>query len=141
MAIAKIKFESKKLQRDIRLLARALEHGDSFWNEIGKSAVKTVRKNIDRGGRPSKWVPRKKKYSWPILKKTKALYRSIKYRIGKESLIIYSNLVYASRQNWGYNKNGISHPARPYLVIPQEDEKGLAKIVQSYLVSAFLGRR
>lgn len=70
-----------------------------------KSAVVFFRKSFTQkgwtGGNFEGWAMRKRKYDWPILRKSKDLYNSFTIDRGNNSYVITADVDYASYHNEG----------------------------------------
>jgi phage virion morphogenesis protein len=139
------------LKRRLDELARDLHQVERPLKAIGTYMVGSVQKNFQAQGRPQKWTPlapstlrgrRKGKGSGgpSILTDTARLKNSIQSKIAisaDPSVSIGSNVKYARRQQEGFPKGtgrGHAHtPARPFLVIQDEDVPAMGKIVVKVL--------
>lgn len=90
------------LQGQIPQLEVNLQRG---LDKVGRYMVRSVQKNFERGGRPA-WAPVKSGET-PLVASGK-LYRSVKYMVGKNEVVILAGegLPYARIHHFG----GVTHP-------------------------------
>ena len=98
--------------------------------QIGAMLVESVRRNFDEGGRPEKWEPLKgKNAARTPLVKTGGLRDSIRAALENGAIELQSPLPYASFQQEGTR----TIPARPFLVVQEEDYEKAGRIIAGYL--------
>jgi len=142
---SRLKTILKKLDKKVRNLKPAFE-------EIGELLVTSITKNFEVGGRYSvpgtwrggsnKWQPLspatlKRKRGNKILIETTNLLNSINWQADIDSVEVGSNRVYAAIHQFG-GKAGrgrkVTIPARPYLVVQQENLDEITDILGDYLL-------
>lgn len=105
---------------------------------IGAVGVRSIRKNFDVGGRPP-WKPLAKytirmKGSNKILVDTGRLENSITFRVENNTVIWYTNVEYAPLHQYGGRVGRNEIPARPFLVLQDEDIKEIRSIIRKALM-------
>ena len=106
------------------------------WLEVGQLVKKSVQDNFVAGGRPTKWVPRTRKYPHPILRKSLKLMNSIYVEPGKNKVAIGTRVIYQAVHQFGHNfSDGRSIPARPYLMVQPQDIKDIQVIFRRHILS------
>ena len=111
-------------------------------SHLRKSAphfVSAIKRNFDAGGRPAGWPPKKSGGACHLTASGR-LRGSIKDRVsGDELRIGPSGLPYAAIHHFG-GRAGIRHtakiPARPYLVLPEDEKETGRKIVAESMQKA-----
>lgn len=140
-------------------LAFDTRHVEHTLQAIGVYAVGSIQKNFEEQGRPKKWSPlspvtvalrlRGKRHKsgggMKILQDSTDLKNSISERVvlgGSESYVaVGTNKQYARRQHEGYPGDKSAKlfsghrptPARPFLMLQEEDKPKIAKIVERAL--------
>jgi len=143
-------------------LAAALGDTTPANRIIGEYVRGSVLKNFEAQGRPEPWTPladatlwgrvRGKKFTKRggltknaerrisgarILMRTGRLRKSIGYLAGKDKVTIGTNLIYSAIQQFG-GMAGRGHqveiPARPYLMLQDEDQPAIEKILGDWLL-------
>lgn len=145
------------------MMERTFDHADA-WASIGEEMLNSIRTNFEVGGRPTKWpdvqmdylvkklggirkvfkkvgegrkeyavrVPMMKKIMGnKILIASGRLLDSMTYLLIKDGVEIGTNLVYAATHQFG--RGGI--PARPFLLMQEEDKTMVEGIIQKYILS------
>ncbi|SFM68021.1 phage virion morphogenesis protein [Thermodesulforhabdus norvegica] len=126
--------------------------------EIGELIVSSVIENFEREGRyaeegswkggSKRWKRlspvteelRRRRGHWPgkILTESGRLRSSIHYSAGSNEVTVGTNVVYAAIHQFG-GKAGRGHkveiPARPYLVVQDEDLEAIEEIIIDYLIN------
>lgn len=129
----------------VRLLERAkeqLKNLQPVMGEIGEIGRSSIEKNFAVGGRPEKWKTSKRALAMggQTLVDRSILKNSITKKAFETRAEIGTNVVYAAIHHFG-GKAGrgrkVTIPARPYLMIQDEDWPGIKKALMSYIV----GRR
>lgn len=105
---------------------------------IGVYMVNSVQKNFDAQGRPKKWAPLSENYrKWKtkhgfsdrILILTNTLRKSINYKASD-----FETRVFAGEKYGVYHQTGTRKmPARPFLVIQEEDKTFIKRIIDEYI--------
>jgi len=110
--------------------------------EFGRSMMISVGRNFAEQGRPERWKPLApstaiRRGSGPILVDTGRLRASIGYRAGSHGLSVIARAGYAAIQQRGcragrYGRTVI--PARPFLVLQEDDRRRLMSLLETYLM-------
>lgn len=126
-----IRFDRADLTRKLRRAQHRARHLGPAFRMIGREAIKSIRKNFTASGRPKKW-PRRKPGSGrhKLLLLSRSLRESIKAQVFGDGVEIGSELVYAATHQYGRD----AIPARPYLLVQEEDEATFATIIEKYIV-------
>jgi phage virion morphogenesis protein len=96
-----------------------------------------VKKNFEAGGRPSGWAA-KKDGSASHLMKSGNLVGGIRSRVEDRAIVIYTSGVagaYAAVHQFGSDKQNI--PARPYMIIPDDEKDILFQIIAGSIEETF----
>ena len=141
-----IKLNNKEIEKHLLELAKKAENLRPVMKNIAGILAYSTEENFKAEGRPDKWVnlaestkkERQKKGHWPgqILQVTGQLASSVNTYYDNDCAIIGSNLDYAAIHQLGGNA-GKNHsaeiPARPYILLQQEDEKNIIDEITNYL--------
>ena len=95
-----------------------------------------VRQNFKQGGRP-KWLGIKYRNGKPLID-TGALRDNINQAYDNDTALVGTNMVYAAIHNFGGmagRNRKVRIPARPFLVLTNEDKQDLMDDVQDYFRS------
>lgn len=132
---------------------------------IGNLAVKSIRQNFINGGRPNAWT-KSKKAKGKTLIGTGALMKGIHYTVDEDgTTIMTSKLPYAHILHFGgktrpheiraknrkalhflgifrkkVNHPGSDIPARPYMILQDEDIQAMEKMMVLHITGNTLGR-
>lgn len=152
----KIEVDDKGMQKMLRELSERMEDLTPVMRRIGELLVSSVQENFNREGRysepgswrggPKRWQElapstirqRERQGYWPgqILTRTGRLKSSINYHAGKDHVVVGTNLIYAAIHQFG-GKAGRGHraniPARPFLVVQDEDLEEIREIIRDYI--------
>ena len=153
----KMKIDDRQINELLRRLRRKMGDLTPVMEEIGELIVSSVQENFNRGGRysePGSWRGGNKKWKelapstirererqgyWPgqILVRTGDLKESITYDAGKDYVIVGTwDIDYAAIHQFG-GKAGRKHaakiPARPFLVVQDEDLEEIKEIILDYI--------
>lgn len=103
---------------------------------IGEIVRTSIVKNFEQGGRPAKWTPSKKSGGMTLIK-TARLMKSITANAYPDRAEIGTNVIYAAIQQLG-GKAGrgkkVTIPARPFLMVQNEDWTEIASAMNNYLL-------
>jgi len=153
MANIEIKYDDRKVRRMLKRLSRRVSDMTPVMREIGGIVRTSVIKNFEVGGRykakgsieggAKRWRPRKKSRPQRILIQSGRLMGSINARPSSDSVKIGpDNVVYGAIHQLG-GKAGrgkkVTIPARPYLVIQQEDKTEMIKAIDRHLKKGVRG--
>ncbi len=149
--------DDREMKQLLRSLSRKMSNMRPLMSELGEIAISSIEKNFEVGGRYSspeswrggsrKWKPlaaptikqRAKKGYWPgkILQRVGQLAASISKKVSRDSVSVGTNKIYAAIQQFG-GKAGRGHkvtiPARPYIVIQDEDITEMKAAINNYLL-------
>ena len=141
-----IKLNNKEIERYLLELAKKAENLRPVMKNIAGILAYSTEENFKSEGRPDKWKDladstkkqREKNGHWPgqILQVTGQLASSINTYYDNDSAVIGSNLEYAAIHQLGgqTGKNkSVDIPARPYILLQQEDEKNIIDVITDYL--------
>jgi phage virion morphogenesis protein len=133
-----------------------LEYMTPLMKIIGAIIQASVQKNFEEGGRP-KWAPlspvtllRRKSSGGPLVVQGFAggLLGSISYKATERKVTIGTNKIYGAVQQFGAGKGAFGQtsrgapipwgdiPARPYLMVQDEDWTEIGAEVKEYLVGS-----
>ena len=134
----------KRIQRlttDTRQIERPLKAS-------GVLMLGSIERNFREQGRPQKWqglaattLARRRRGRGrggpQILIDTARLKNSMDMRVNKEGVEVGTNVIYARRQHFGYpggkGRGRSRTPARPFLLLQDEDIKSIAAIFRRHL--------
>jgi len=137
----------KVLNRTSRL-RRDIKHVERPMKAAGTYMIGSIVKNFNAGGRPTKWAKLddstiagrrrgKKKGGIKILVDMGQLRNSNSMRLRSDGVEVGTNMVQAKRQHFGYpghpGPGGAKTPARPFMLLQDEDSEGIAKIFSRHL--------
>ena len=149
-----IKIDIKVTKDEIRPMMVELKKrmGDlsPVMKNIGETALTSIRKNFEVGGRPGSWPGLKlstikgrlAQGHWPgkILIRhgvSGGLLGSLSYKAHSDRVVLSANKVYAAIHHFG-GKAGRGHkaniPARPFMLIQQEDWEEIKRLAEAYLL-------
>jgi phage virion morphogenesis protein len=132
----------------VRQLATDTRHVERPMRAAGEVLRRSVEQNFRAQGRPQKWqglapatLARRRRgrgRSGPqILIDTGRLKNSISYRLMTEGVEVGTNVRYARRQQFGFEKKpGRGHaetPKRPFLMVQDEDIETIANIFKRHI--------
>lgn len=108
-------------------------------DKIGRWMVDSVHKNFDSQGRPTPWKPQKTpSKTGRILYLSGSLYNAIRYTSGSQSARVYISggkaSKYAKIHQHGGSTGRSYIPARPYLMIQEEDEVFINRVLADYVM-------
>jgi phage virion morphogenesis protein len=129
VAGVRIKVDARRLRRALREAGRDM--GDA-WAEIGQLILTSVIRNFDAGGRPQRWAPLKHRSGKPLID-TGRLRNSITARSDSDSAEVGTNVIYAATHQFGRG----AIPARPFLVLQDEDEDEIGRIIGRHITAPF----
>jgi phage gpG-like protein len=155
----------RELDATLRNAARSLSDWKEPLDKSGVYMYQSIDKNFQSGGRPSKWkghhwLTKKLRGSGQILSDTGRLRQSVtskgagsKYQLSSNKLVIGSNLKArgSSRLLADIQQNGVPAgankvfgkpgkggiPARPFLLIQNEDGEKIEEIFKDYIEGVF----
>ncbi|MFA7175540.1 MAG: phage virion morphogenesis protein [Kiritimatiellia bacterium] len=106
---------------------------------VGEVVQTSVQRNFEAGGRPGRWKPlsaktlKYKKNGKILVDKGMAggLLGSIHYTVGRNSVIIGTDKIYAAAHQFGYSPRNLS--ARPFLMVQDEDTVEIIAELADYI--------
>lgn len=135
-----IKLEAQVLRRKLRRAVHRAGNLEPAFERIGKELLRSIRKTFRAAGRPQKWIARKPqrrgagRRGRPLVK-TGALRDSITAQLIAGGVEVGSTLPYAATHQYGRTwGRGSPIPARPYLVVQDEDRAEFDRIIERYLL-------
>ncbi len=151
-----IGIEMRQLLRGLGEAAKRGRDMQPAWSSVGALLLKSVRDNFDSSGRPTPWQPLSVKSLLNIgggarrartargrraiaghkilIGQSGLLINSINFVADRNGVVVGSNLIYAATHQYGRTTGrGAPIPARPYLVLQQEDESAINKVIANYL--------
>lgn len=102
------------------------------WLVVGEIYRQSIHRNFIMGGRPTKWRKRKKKYPWPILRKSDTLKNAHYVRLIPNGVAVGNPLIYARAQFLG--RPEINLVARNALVGQPADRKKADKVLRDSII-------
>jgi phage virion morphogenesis protein len=148
-----VKMDIKILKDEIRPMLAELKKRmgnlSPLMKNVGETALTSIRKNFELGGRPSKWKAlklstiksRTAQGHWPgkILIRHGAsggLLGSLNYKAYGDRVVLSANKVYAAIHHFG-GQAGRGHkvriPKRPFMLIQKEDWEEIKNLTGRYL--------
>ena len=100
---------------------------------IGNKMRDSIHRNFIEGGRPNRWVPRKKSYPWPILRKTNSLAMAHTVELIENGVSVVNRKPYQAVHNFGYPPRNI--PERRYMLFQDGEVKEYTEIVTNHILS------
>ena len=148
MAGVQIVVSSRKLNAAIKRAEDACKNTLPYWRAMGKMLIASVHRNFAAGGRPDKWAPLDPEYAaWRakhapgrILVRESALRDSVFATPDERGVTIGAKAPYATIHQRGgrAGRGGRSRiPARPFLVIQDEDKAQLVEQFEKRVARAW----
>ncbi len=162
MTTIDVKIDDKEVKALLTELQTKMKNLTPAFREIGQIVRSSVIKNFMEGGRPEKWKPhaestilgsirkgyftKKGKLREPISRKlrkgkvlinTGRLMKSIKSKAFSDRVEVGTNVIYSAIHQFGGKagrRGQITIPARPFLLIQDEDWKEIKSALTSYLM-------
>lgn len=159
-----VSVDSERAGRALKLAAQHCKDLRPALKSIGEHMLRSVDRNFAAEGRPMKWRPwsmatiesrrggRGKTYTKKgqlraatsrmltaskILTMSSRLRRSVTYQVQPESVLVGTNVIYAAIHQFGGECGRgkmVRMPARPYLMVQDEDWDAIADIVYSHVL-------
>jgi phage virion morphogenesis protein len=138
--------DDKQLQQSISAIIKRMGSPEPALEIIGATVKASVQRNFEVGGRPEGWEPlspatmAQKKGGGVLVQQGYAggLLGSINVAVDKDQVRIGTNKIYAAIHQFG-GKAGpgrkVSIPARPFLMVQDEDWDEINAALQDYLLS------
>jgi len=141
MAGANVTFEIKDeaVRAHLQGLVNRVENPTPLMKIFGAVVTRSVQKNFEVGGRPSKWEPSARAIATGgktliIQGWAGGLLGSINYQASRDEVKIGTPKIYGAVHQFGYKTNNI--PARPYLLIQDEDWETMIRKAEQWLTQA-----
>lgn len=128
------------VRAELGKLAGRLDDLTPVMRNIGEIVRTSVERNFAAGGRPVKWKPSKRveKYGGQTLSDTGRLRRSFTVRAYKDRAEVGTNVSYAAIHQFGgivsMGKKSVRIPARPFLMVQNEDWVKMRRYLERYIV-------
>lgn len=123
----------RPLQLRLEALADRLSDLEGLLERVAPLAARAIERNFDAEGRPEPWLPlapatlRRKPPGLKILQRTGRLRRSIRTRVEASAIVLSTDVPYAAAHQFGVPRRRL--PARPFLVLTNEDQEEVAQAV------------
>jgi len=118
---------------------------------IGETVKTSVVRNFLEGGRPEKWTPlspktlKKKRNKGRVLMEETHLMNSVSWKATARSVEVGTNKVYAAIHQFGgeagRKSKRVTIPARPYLLVQDEDIAEIRASITAHIMAAEKGGR
>ena len=150
--IAEIKFHDGELSRALGRVIELLRNPEKTFEEMAIMMEKSMRKNIDEGGRYSgdphlgrggntKFKKLKTRVGGLPLKTSSPnrIYKSITHDVRKDGFIVGTSEKIGAINNMGApnRSRGGTLPARPFVVVQPQDLKDMKKLIASKIKNAW----
>lgn len=137
-----------RLLRRVEKLATDARHVEAPLKAAGAVMLSSVEQNFREGGRPQRWqgladstLGRRRRgrgRGGPrVLIDTARLKNSMSYRLVQGGIEVGTNVIYARRHHFGYEggegRGRSETPARPFLLIHDEDIRDIGEIFQRHV--------
>lgn len=160
-------FRDRAVRRSLEDAQRRARDMTPVYRDWGHRMLNSVSQNFRVGGRPDRWAPlaqatilgrlggkrkamkrkggmrapaARKAAGFKTLVRSARLKNSISYRLISNGIEVGTNVVYAAIHQYG-GKAGrgrsVTIPARPYLVVQDEDLRVMADAMERHIVSVF----
>jgi len=128
-------YSDKEIIRKLNELKNRIGNIRPILSSIGETVRSSVVHNFTVGGRPSKWDESKRVLlsGGQTLKDTGRLVNSINWKVFDNKVEIGTNVKYAAELHYGRKDKKL--PARPFLLIHNEDKKEFLEIIQRKLMT------
>jgi len=150
MAGASVTVRADDLVRALRCAERAAVDMRPAWMQVGEHMLRSIDKNFNAEGRPDRWkrplaasTLKRKKPGKKILGASGRLRRSITrataVRARGDGVVVGTNVVYAAIHQFGGQAGRgrkVTLPARPYLMVHDEDLGAIVDIVNDHVMGA-----
>jgi phage virion morphogenesis protein len=131
------------VKRDLRRMLRKIDDQTELWEAVGFLMDRSVKKNFYSEGRPDKWTPlsparlKQKLPGKKILQDFSDLVNSITAEADSKGVTIATNKEYGAIHQFGGEAGRktarVKIPARPYLLVQDEDHEAIAAMIERYL--------
>lgn len=163
MAGYAISINSRRAQKHLEAAADAARRMRTAFADCGEAMLRSVNQTFAAEGRPQHWAPLEATTLWhkvggvrkatkkrggglkkaaarklagnKILTDTARLRRSIHYRAYADHVQVGTNVIYARAHQMGYAPRNL--PARPFLVVQNEDRTRFRRILLHHIVEPF----
>lgn len=133
-----VSIDDKEVRNMLTALQNRMGNLTPVMKTIGETVRTSVIRNFEQGGRPTRWKSSKraKKEDGKTLIDTARLRNSITARAYRDRAVVGTNVIYAAIHHFG-GKAGrgrkVNIPARPYLMVQDEDWKTIREHIMKYL--------
>ncbi|MDH5524451.1 MAG: phage virion morphogenesis protein [Desulfobulbaceae bacterium] len=139
------KVDSRDVMQNLGAMIQRIEHPKDAYEIIGEIATVSILRNFEVGGRPQAWEPLKqvtldqKNGSKILMEQGMAggLAGSINYKAKSDKVLIGTNKKYGAIHQFGGQAGRgkkVTIPARPYLVLQDEDWTEMAEALKDYIL-------
>lgn len=148
-----VRFGDSEVRGMLRELSLKVQDMTPAMREIGEVILTSVEDNFNAQGRPGRWTPSKRvlKEGGQTLSNTARLRRSFTgspekpadaiFRVGRNRVEVGTNVVYAAVHQFGIGRRSSlkskrtmpAIPARPFLMIQEDDRRQIIEILNRYL--------
>jgi phage virion morphogenesis protein len=134
MSIA-IRVNARVVTAKLRKAARNAERMQDAFEDVAHIVLESIQRNFDAEGRPDRWPPRARRSrgSHKILTKSGKLRESISASVTPRGVDITSALAYSATHQHGRG----AIPARPYMMLQDEDREAIRKAILDHLTGHF----
>ena len=148
-----IKYDDHEVTQALTRLQAKLGDLTPAMRDIGELVLLSVKRNFEDAGRPTKWPlsRRVKEHGGQTLSDTGRLRNSMTSKAGADQVTIGTNVIYAAIHHFGgkirpKTKRGlmipgmkhplqsVTMPARPFLMIQDQDRGSILRIIERYLL-------
>jgi phage virion morphogenesis protein len=159
MAGVTMMIDDSELQRDLKGVRDRLGNAQPAFEVIGEMARTSIVRNFEEEGRPEKWAPlspatlARRSKAGQILRVqgfAGGLMGSINAQAAPDNALIGTNKIYGAVQHFGAKKGAFGRtskgapipwgdiPARPYMVLQEEDETRAVRILGNFVLRGSL---
>lgn len=152
MAGVSIHIDTSQVKKKIAGILKRLDNAEPAMKVIGETALESIQRNFEEGGRPRKWkdlapstkIARARRGKWPgkILMVSGAgggLFGSISYNAYSDKVVMVANKIYAAIHHFGGmagRGKKVKIPARPFMMIQDEDWQEMKEELSNYILRA-----
>lgn len=145
MAGFQIIVDDKAIKARLKKLEAATGNLLPVLKPAGEVMKTSVAENFEGGGRP-KWQPlaattiKRKGHSRPLI--WKGFLKNVTLKVTKDAAILGTQpntSAYAARQQFGWPGGKVKTPARPFLVLQQEDKREILEMLDRHIKKAMIG--
>lgn len=150
MAGVSYHIDDAEVKRKIGGILKRLDNAEPGMKLIGETALESIQRNFEEGGRPRKWKrlapstrkARKRKGKWPgkilmIAGAAGGLFGTISYKAYSDKVVMIANKVYAAIHHFGGmagRGKKVKIPARPFMMIQDEDWREMKEELSQFIL-------